>query len=295
MPYLNISEVTGRFSAFTGKASLDQNQKIVDVLIQIGTTSIETGNKLRDGHLKSHEFLRSKEFPVIIFRSSAIQELGPSKYKATGELVVKGISKQHILSFEVTAPIKDTWSYESRFVKFNTVIDRKKFNLVWNKTLVDNKYLVGDLISVWGTLQLQKTGSATPSSKHMIPDTSYIRRREKMARGELAPDPAGPTLVPVRAKKEIILPEVVPALPVKKNVTYDKDFRDTLSWQVSFGFLGLMGFFASIIIGLYLKKIISQKYPGPYQEGGKLGIMTDSVSIIFILLYVVALWEVGWG
>jgi hypothetical protein len=128
----------------------------------------------------------------------------------------------------------------------------------------------------------------------MIPDTGYIRKRERMARGEVLgelPEAAiNPEKLQFSPKENIaVAPEV------KNQVLYQKDFRQDMLWRISFWTLGLMGFFASVIIGLYTKKIVADKYPESYREGGHWGLISDSITIIFILVYCLALWEVGWG
>jgi polyisoprenoid-binding protein YceI len=52
VPYLNISEVTGRFNSFSGSAELGEKEA-KHVFLQIYSSAIDTGNRLRDGHLKS--------------------------------------------------------------------------------------------------------------------------------------------------------------------------------------------------------------------------------------------------
>ncbi len=152
--YLNISEVTGRFIAFSGSATMEKSDPQT-VLLEINSSTIDTGNRLRDGHLKSGQFLKSKEFPSIIFKSQSVTKMGPKLFKARGQLTMAGVTKKHSLEFSITEAVKDTWSYASKFVKFRTIVNRKDYGLVWNKTLSENKYLVGDNISIWGTLQLQ--------------------------------------------------------------------------------------------------------------------------------------------
>jgi polyisoprenoid-binding protein YceI len=292
--YLNISEVTGRFNSFSGWAELnDQTHQVV--FVQIDSSTIETGNRLRDGHLKSSEFLKSKEFPYITFKSLSVTKLNSNHFKATGELAIGGVTKIHSLDFSVTDSVKDTWNYESKFVKFTTTINRRDYKLFWNKTLAENKYLIGEKISIWGTLQLQLSGHKTPSSKHMIPDTNYIRKREKIARGEIPPESAE-KLIKTQLPSSFSPKKTSLEAPlIKKEVFHQQDIRERPVWRVSFWILGLMGFFASIIIGFYIKKLTAEKFSESYREGSFIGLITDSITIIFILAYVIALWEVGWG
>lgn len=291
--YLNVSDVTGRFKTFSGTVIFDNALLPEEISIKIDSSSIDTGNSLRDGHLKSHEFLKSRQHRFITFESHSVSLKSPSTLVASGTLTVAGISKKHSFEFTLSNAQKDTWNYESKFVKFKSKINRKDFKLIWNKTLAENKFLVGDDISIWGTFQLQPT--STPSSKHMIPDTSYMRRREKLNRGELSQKDFAPVKSVVESVSPIVIESRQPLTSSISEIRYDRTFRQNFLWQVSFWTLGLFGFLASIIIGLFTKKVLVEKYPVKYREGGMLGIVSDSIIIVFVLVYVVAFWEVGWG
>lgn len=292
VPYLTVSEVTGRFNKFSGKADFPEGKRIPShILISVETDSLDTGNRQRDGHLKSQEFLKTKTHPQMIFESRSISELKPGQLRAQGTLSLGGVTKPFALNFELTDPRKDTWNYESRFARFRSKINREEFRIVWNKTLTDNKYLVGEEISFWGTFQLQPVNSSTPSSKHMIPDTKYIRKREKLNRGEISQvDVSKPGST---ASVEKTNPHV--RLAPEVNAKEISDIRGRTSWQVAFWTLGMFGFMACIIIGLYTKKIVSEHWPEKYAEGGLFGLLTDSVTIPLFLIYALTFWEVGWG
>lgn len=179
VPYMGVSELTGRFNDFKGEVSYEDKKPIIKSLsVSIESTSIDTGNKMRDGHLRGSDFFQSKEHPQITFKSHHISLEKPHQYKASGELSIKGISRPHSISFTTTTSVKDTWGYENIFVKFKSVINRKDFKINWNKTLDGKEFLVGDEITFWGTFQMQPYRAATPNSKHMIPDTQQIRERD---------------------------------------------------------------------------------------------------------------------
>lgn len=179
-PYMGVSELTGRFNEFNGEVELLEDGSFAkSLVIQINSDSIDTGNKMRDGHLKSNDFFQSNVHPHIVFKSQNILKLKPHHYKATGELIIKGISKKHTIEFSTTDSLKDTWGYENKFVKFKSSLNRKDYNIVWNKTLEGQQFLVGEVITFWGTFQIQPSTQKTPNSKHMIPDTQEIRKRDK--------------------------------------------------------------------------------------------------------------------
>lgn len=177
VPYLQVSEVTGRFTEFKGDVSF--NGDIIDqVMIEIDSASIDTANKMRDGHLKGADFLQSTEYPKISFTGRSVTPTGKDTYRAKGDLTIKNITRPVDFQFTLTKSVKDTWGHENRFVKFRSAISKKSFNINWNKTLNGEELLIGDEIALSGVFQLQPVGDKTPNSKHMIPDTKIIRDRD---------------------------------------------------------------------------------------------------------------------
>ena len=177
--YLGVSELTGRFSDFSAHVDLEQKPlAFKDLIIKIQVDSIETGNKMRDGHLKNVEFFDARQFPQILFTSNKITGLGQNKFRADGFITIKNSTRPSVVEFLVTDSVKDTWGYENKFVKFQSKLNRRDFKINWNKTLDDQKYLVGDEVTFRGVFQIQPEDGKTPPSKHMIPDTEYIRDRE---------------------------------------------------------------------------------------------------------------------
>jgi len=179
VPYLGVSELTGRFTDYNGEAQLNEATSKIDSLkIEISSASINTGHKMRDNHLQASDFLESRQYPNMSFTSSKIIKKNATEYRAEGILTIKKTSRPFTINFTVTDSVKDTWGYENKFVKYKASLNRKDFNINWNKTLDADKFLVGDEITFWGVFQIQPEKSLTPTSKHMIPDTSYIRERE---------------------------------------------------------------------------------------------------------------------
>lgn len=291
--YLGISEVNGRFKVFSGSVNFDEKQMPFDMAIKVNTASIDTGNNLRDGHLRANDFLQSKEHPHIVFQSNRVKHLKANLYKAEGQLTIKGNSKPFAINFSLSDSIKDTWGYQNRFVKFTSKINRKDFNIKWNKTLAEQKYLVGDEVDFWGTFQLQPSALKTPGTKHMIPDTSYTRSREMEARGEIVRSEPEESIgeTAVVAQRPVAINKISPITPVPGA----GDFRDNNLWWISLWSLGLLGFFAVIIVCFYSKNILAEYFPRNYEENGLLGYLSDLVVIALVIIYSFAFWFVGWG
>lgn len=301
VPYLKWSEVTGRFRKFSGTVLIDEKNLIPqEVVVEIESASVDTGNDMRDGHLRGQDFFQSKFYLLMTFKSSKIIKTGTDEFDVYGNLTIKNITKSHRLKITSSQIIKDTWGYENLFVKFNTEINRREFGLNWNKTIENQEFLVGDMIKVKGSLQWQPQLKGTPPTKHMIPDTPYIRERERLARGEIAeakinqeihPD----TLEPSKPGPGKPLPPTASKFKEKTPAAMDHEEERSQLWWICFGILGFLGFVGVTIVGLYFKKIFVERYQAKYEEIGFIGIASDFIMIALVFLYSLTFWFVGWS
>ncbi len=293
--YLNVSEVTGRFKNLSGATELDEKGAPRSIEIVIDASSVDTGNGMRDGHLKSAEFFQTKSHPFFYFTSSRFERIDPKNFKAFGDLVIKNEKKPITVSFNLSDEVMDTWGYKSRFARFTANLKRSDFKLNWNKTLLNKKFLVGDEVKLWGTFQLQPRQGITPQSKHKIPDTYYIRAREKFNRGEATQIPKFrevPETLHLRQTNQI---REKSKSQVEKGRALETHSLRSTTWWVALFTLGFLGFISVILIGIKVKLFLSDYLSKKYVENGFLGHTADLVVIILVAMYSVAFWIVGWG
>jgi len=292
--YLNETEITGRFTRFSGQVDFT-GEKPTDIQLKIDVASIDTGHRIRDGHLRANDFLKAQLHPHILFSSTAVREVNATTYQAEGELTLRGVKKPFQINFNLRPSVNDTWGYPSKFAKFTGKLKRQDFGINWNKTIENNLLMLGDEVTFWGTIQLQESTQVTPGPKHLIPDTVYIREREKLQRGEITQAdfdkkfPSGAS-----APAALAEPRLVEVAPPATPVTITSTHRGNL-WWISFVFLGLIGFLGTLSGILYVKKALLDAHPERYEETGVRGYLTDIVGIGVLLLFAVAFWNVGWG
>jgi polyisoprenoid-binding protein YceI len=292
IPYLKWSEVTGRFKKISGTVTHNELTGVPQkVLIEIETASIDTGNAMRDGHLQSHDFLQSKFYPLIVFKSSKITRLSSAKFDILGSLTIKNVTRPQRLIVKSSEIIKDTWGFENRFVKFSTEINRKDFGLNWNKTINAQEFLIGDVVKVVGSIQLQP--KLTPHSKHMIPDTAYIRDRERLSRGEIIQTDLKKKMIPQAKPDKKDFSGEVQVKKVEPNEISSK--HQTTFWWTCFTILGFFGFVGVTMVGFYLKKALVRVYTNQYDETGPIGFLSDLMMISLVFLYSLTYWFLGWG
>jgi polyisoprenoid-binding protein YceI len=98
--YSGVSTFYGRFNEFSGTFAVDE-AKLEDSTfdITVKTESVDTRNERRDNHLRSPDFFNSKQHPEIRFVSKKVTKGEGKKLAVTGELTLRGVSK------EVTADV----------------------------------------------------------------------------------------------------------------------------------------------------------------------------------------------
>lgn len=82
------------------KASIlfdEANPQKAKISAFIDPRTIETGIGLKNKHAR--EALDTDKYPAIIFTSTSVKSLGNSRYEATGNLTIKGITKEIKMPF----------------------------------------------------------------------------------------------------------------------------------------------------------------------------------------------------
>jgi polyisoprenoid-binding protein YceI len=185
--YMVMTTVEGQFRSYYGFFDLsDKEDQISNVRVDITADSIDSNDAKRDFHLKAQEFFFVSEYPTIAFKAPAAVKISEGqKFKLTGEVTIRGITKP--LSLEGTYKGKrlDPWGKNNYFFTLTGELNRKDFGMVWNKKMDAGGYLVGDLVRLNITIQSQIVGEKTSFSTHMIPNTKAIQERADLKSGKI--------------------------------------------------------------------------------------------------------------
>jgi polyisoprenoid-binding protein YceI len=150
-------KVPGRFTTFSGSFSYDKkNPKAWKAAATIDPASINTDNEKRDGHLKSPDFFDVAKFPAMSFKSTGVTDVKGDHAKLHGDLTMHGVTKAVVLDLEIGGVDKDPWGNETAGFTATGTINRKDWDIVWNKTLDSGGVLVSEQVAI--TLEI--TGNA---------------------------------------------------------------------------------------------------------------------------------------
>ena len=156
--HLMVSSVRGEFEKITGKIVYDETDVTKSTAdITIDAASINTRVAKRDEHLRSPDFLDVAKYPKIAFKSKRVEKTGNGTLKMTGDLTIRGVTKEVVLTVEGPAPaIKDPWGNQRVGGQATTKINRKDFGLNWNAALETGGVVVGDEVEITIDVEIYK-------------------------------------------------------------------------------------------------------------------------------------------
>jgi polyisoprenoid-binding protein YceI len=156
--HLAISTVRGAFSKVTGTVALDDKditKSTVDISIDVST--VDTREPARDNDLRSDRFFDVAHFPTMTFKSRKVEQVAPGKLKVTGDLTIRGVTKEVVLDVDgPTAPVKDPWGNQRVAVNATTKINRQDYGVKWNATMDNGGVVVGDDVNITIDAELVK-------------------------------------------------------------------------------------------------------------------------------------------
>ena len=79
--HLVASKVRGTFNDFEGTVTIGETPETSTVEATVKAASISTNNEMRDGHLKSSDFLEEEKFPTLNLKSTSIKSKGGDDYE----------------------------------------------------------------------------------------------------------------------------------------------------------------------------------------------------------------------
>jgi polyisoprenoid-binding protein YceI len=146
-----FTTVNGVFRSFEGRVTFDpEHPEKSKVEGSIDAASIDTNVEKRDEHLRSPDFLDVEKYPKITFVSTQVTDVDKEKRrgKLHGELTLHGITKPIVLDVEFLGEGKDPWNNTRAGFHAATTINRRDFNVTWNKIVESGGVLVGDELKV---------------------------------------------------------------------------------------------------------------------------------------------------
>ena len=131
--HLTITNVTGSFQNFSASmTAASEDFSDAAISFEAAISSISTGNEQRDTHLKSEEFFDATNFPTLSFVSRSFTKKAGSNYTLTGNLTLKGVTKEVTLDVEFGGTMTDFYGQFKAGFEISGTINRSEFGLTWS-------------------------------------------------------------------------------------------------------------------------------------------------------------------
>ena len=146
--HLVVSDVEGKFKSFDGSLESDKPDfSDAKIFFTVDVSSVNTDNDMRDNHLKSDDFFNAAKFPQIKFESTSFQPTGGNKYKLTGNLTIRDVTKPVV--FDVTfGGVANAMGGTHAGFKAKATINRFDYNLKWSATTEAGGLVVGKDVDI---------------------------------------------------------------------------------------------------------------------------------------------------
>lgn len=149
-----LSKVRGRFSDLEGTIDFNEDRpEGSSVRFRIDAKSIDTNQPDRDAHLRSDDFFAVDKYPALTFESTKIVRRGDALFDVTGNLTIRGVTKEIVLPVSYLGRARDPWGNEKLAFETGITLNRKDYGLMWNAALETGGFLVGDEVKVDVSIQ----------------------------------------------------------------------------------------------------------------------------------------------
>lgn len=148
-----MSKVRGRFDAFSGEIVTGDDPARSTVTAVVELSSVNTGMRVRDDHLRSGEFFDVEQNPKLTFVSTALRQDG-DRWVLRGDLTIKAVTRSVDLTVEYLGVDPTGLQGEPRIgFEATTTINREDFGVSFGLVADGSKIFVGDRVDV--TLEIE--------------------------------------------------------------------------------------------------------------------------------------------
>ncbi|MFE9311914.1 YceI family protein [Streptomyces sp. NPDC006706] len=162
--HVGMAHVHGRFTRFDGGIRVAQNMADSQVSVRIDASSITTGNKTRDNHLRSADFLDVARYPYIDFVSARFVYRGGSKWTLHGSLTMHGTSRSVGLDTTYLGTVNGGYEQELRCAALaKAELHREDFTLNYRSMLARGIAVVGPTVQLELDVQAMYRTPDTPT------------------------------------------------------------------------------------------------------------------------------------
>ncbi len=147
--YAVVTRVHGQFDSFEGRLHVDASDLTrCSVSLTIDAASLRTNNPDRDGHLRSGDFFDVDRYPTITFESTGLTALADNRYRVTGDLTLRAITRPVELDLTYQGDCVDPYNQLRVGFEGSGSLKRSDWGLTWNVALEAGGLVLSDRIDL---------------------------------------------------------------------------------------------------------------------------------------------------
>ncbi|PIR23002.1 MAG: hypothetical protein COV44_04575 [Deltaproteobacteria bacterium CG11_big_fil_rev_8_21_14_0_20_45_16] len=149
--HLVISTVYGRFDTFKGTFEVDDKTGALTAIhATVEAKSINTNEPDRDKHLRSADFfdVATKGHETLEFIADAFKIEKGKSGKAPGKLTIRGVTRPVEVEIDYGGTVKDAYGNEKAAFEAKLTINRRDYDLKWNKVIEAGGVAVGEDVKI---------------------------------------------------------------------------------------------------------------------------------------------------
>ena len=142
-----LTKVRGRFTGLSGVIQVAEDPGDTTVEVTMDMTSVESGSRARDEHLRSADFFDVAQHPQGTFPGHAADWHG-TRGLLTGQLTLRDVTRPVALQAEYLGYAADPWGGHRAVFTAAGTLDREDWGLSWNLPLDGGGLLVSKEIRI---------------------------------------------------------------------------------------------------------------------------------------------------
>jgi polyisoprenoid-binding protein YceI len=146
--HMGMASVSASISEFSGAIEIAEPIEQSTIQAQMRAESINTGNKMRDDHMRSPDFLDVANYPLIEYTGMGVTPQGDDRWTVEGNLTLRGTTRPVQLGLTYLGTTADPWGGQRAAFRAATELHRKDFAIDWNQPLPTGGILVGWVLRV---------------------------------------------------------------------------------------------------------------------------------------------------
>ncbi len=155
--HLVVATVTGNFTTFSGTVEAEKPDfSDAKISFEADVASVTTHNEQRDGHLQSADFFEAAAHPKMTFVSRSIAKKDDGEFVVTGDLNLRGVTKEVKLDVVYNGTIIGLQSLPVAGFEITGKLSRKEFGMLFNGLTEAGQIAVSDEVKLDINIELVK-------------------------------------------------------------------------------------------------------------------------------------------